>query len=149
MSSLGPLQISYYFIGSKDTASTLTALFAGNTSTAFTLGREMGQLELEVTYTPKVGESNRYLVIRVERGQESDNLFQITKTEDASLGDEYVVSRPYDIIFPNESGTVGGTTYKGDISIPIAHKWGRISVKESGSSNFGTCSVKAILTSRQ
>ena len=143
MASIGPLQLGHDLFVSE----TLTALFSDNTSEVFLVGREMGQLILNISYTPKAGQSNRYLIIRAEFGYSNDSLFQLTQINDCS-DNNYLIYKPYDIVFPDYTGTTGGVEYRGTIPIPVAHKYGRISVKESGTDNFGVISLDMILTSR-
>jgi len=145
---IGPFQVKGVSIGSLTSPETLTASFGDNTTVVEKIGREMEQLMLLVTYTPKVGQSDRYINIRIEFGDVSDDLYQIIKIEDITGVYSELLYRPYDIRFPSSTGTVGGTAYKGRISVPVADIWGRISVKESGSDNFGTIIIKTVRTSR-
>ena len=146
---IGPFQARLgYVIGSESAGATMTAAFSGNTSGVFTVGREMEMLTLYVSYTPKSGQSDRYIVIRLEFGDRNDDLYQIVKNEDYSSDSSILISRPFDRLFPKDTGTVGGTEYKGRIAQPVADKYGRVSVKESGTSNFGTATIKAVITSR-
>ncbi len=140
---IGPFQVN----GPSLDSVTLTAAFSGNTTSVFKVGREMEQIVLYVTYTPKSAQSNRYLLIRAEFGPTNDDLYQITKLEDTSTDSE-TLNRAYDIRFPSSTGSVGGTEYKGRIAVPVADTFGRFSLKESGSSNFGIASLKMKITSR-
>lgn len=141
---IGPFQLTEYAIGAEDTPVTLTALFSGNQS-VWKAGRTMGQMILYVTYTPETGQTDRQLKVRVEMGPKNDDLYQITKAEDISGTPTELLSRPYDIRL---DGAVGGTVYKRRVSIPVADKWTRISVKEDGVANFGTALIRKTITSR-
>ena len=129
-------QSTSYLIGDADTASTLTAAYTGNQESFPT--PEFDRMIVYVTYVPT--ESARNLSIQVEGSPEGTTYFPKTALLDAETG----VSTLLDHIGTLE-GTTGGTTYKKRWEIPISDKFLRVSVKEDGSSNFGTVKVQIIL----
>jgi len=140
MSLSFPIQNNNYIIGKSGDAETLTASYAGNTHDFVIEG--MVQLNLEMTYTPKTGETDRNLYIQIETGSERTDLYMYTVQS---------VGTAYTDLYQNENrfkGAVGGTVYKFPLDLPISNKVCRVSVKEDGSADFGTIIVKAVLSGK-
>jgi hypothetical protein len=123
------IQPTRYLIGSGSAAATLTASYSGNTKTVSIGG--MSQLVLGIIYTP--AQNSRVISIKVEVSFEGTNYYYLT-TEDRRDGAITIHLREPETF----TGTTGGTSYPFTRSYPIAHKIARVSVKEDGSSDFGT-----------
>lgn len=140
MSLSFPTQNNNYVIGTEDSAVTLTTSYGDNTHDFIIEG--MVQLNLYVTYTPKTGETDRIIYIQLEVGNTRNDLYMYTVQ---SVGTAYTDLYQNQLRF---TGAVGGTVYKIPIDIPISGKACRISVKEDGSADFGTATVKAFLSGK-
>ena len=131
-----PVQPGQYIFGTDSTTVTLSDSYNDN-QRAFPIGG-MSEIKVYVQYTPD--QSSRSIYIQIEDGLEEDDLY-LRSTIQPSFNDIEVATPPY--IFPDSgSSTTGSQTYKFSLSIPVASKHFRISIKEDGSSNFGTAKVR-------
>lgn len=115
----------------KDTsASTLTALYAGNTF-SFNIERKE-QLTIPVEFTP--GENNAVLEVKIETGTEMTD-FHEKVAQNTGTSNITLYQTPYKF-----TGTTAGTVYKFEIPVNIANIWARVSFKETatihGTINF-------------
>jgi hypothetical protein len=130
---------------------TLTAAYSGNRSSSFTIGG-YDQAVLAVSYTPKVGQSNRNLYVKVEFSYDGGtDWYPLSISSDAAVASNIVVGTIYDYEF-KFAGAAGGTEYFQRVPLSLAD-YGvgnvplmRISVKEDGSDNFGVASVILMLS---
>ena len=128
------IRSSGYVIGSEDSADTLTAAYAGNAST-FPVGGKY-QLQLYVEYTPAA--NNRTLSIQMEFSPDQSDFYKVVMTSLDSSGTETITVRePQKFL-----GATADTTYKVRVSEPVADSHCRISVKEDGSSDFGSVTLR-------
>lgn len=116
-------------------AVTLTASLNGNLRTFQSYGHS--QCELEVFYTPAA--NTRLCTLFVEYSSNGDDWVPYTMLrEDIGAFTLNAVENPITI-----TGTTGGTTYARKVHIPNLLQHFRVSVKEDGSTDFGTATVKA------
>ena len=134
------VQNNQYILGSSSTGASLTASYGDNTSGVIPTGGMLGVLVC-ISYTPKTGQSNRYISLRVERGPTSDDLYTVTKVTDADATDAVLDRWEYDEKFV---GAVGGTEYKPSYFYDIKWPYMRFSVKEDGEDNFGIVAVRLL-----
>lgn len=121
-------------IGSSSGLATLTASFNDNQQTLDTRLQEF--VTLYIDYTP--AEVSRNLTIQFETGWDKVNFFPASIVTASSAGTETIDQNLIKI-----AGGAGGTSIKRRIVIQMADEYSRFSVKEDGSSNFGTCSIVA------
>jgi len=128
-------------IGSETQSSTLTALYGGNTKTITTGG--MAEITLFIKYTVNGSSgSNRTLYLQIEGGPDASDLYLLQNFEYDSTN-KVVVG--YDDV-REWRNSAPGVTYKETFNRPISFRSLRISLRESGSSNFGTISVRYTLS---
>lgn len=123
-----------YAIGSESTPATLTASYDDNVQIFHTA--DVSQLTLYIAYTVNVLSSNRILYVQLEGGPDQSDFYKLV-TSSLSSGTETL-----NIKTAQFTGATGGTTYKFRVSEPIADQEMRLSVKESGSDNFGTVTIR-------
>jgi hypothetical protein len=123
-------------IGTASAAATLSDSYGDNQVSFPT--PEFDRAVVYVDYTP--AENARQLFIQVEGGPTNSNFYPKT----ALLDDQSGQSTLLDHIGVLD-GTTASTTYKKRWEIPISDKFIRLSVKEDGSSNFGTVKVQIII----
>ena len=149
----------YDIVGSNAAGATLTALPTDNTKSVIVKG--MANQMLAITYTPKSGQSNRYGIVTIEIHMDND-LTTIPTTGWVPYSAGVVSSNPNEVdllpvvegivtgaygtplVLPANSGTpnsTGAVVYNASWNLSIVSGWVRISMCESGSSNFGTGSV--------
>lgn len=134
------VQNSGYFLGSEDELRTLTNSYADNTVSIPTAG--MSVIELYIAYTP--AENNAVIEWKLDRGPESDDVYQETYTwinpnED---GTQEIFLRPAKF-----TGEIDSTTYKFVVSENIACKVLRASFKETATSH-GQFKLRATISGR-
>jgi hypothetical protein len=125
-----------YLIGTSSTNATLTASYDDNYKDLNVEG--VGQLICYIEYVP--AQDGRYIEIQYEFGNDLNDLYKSTTQYPATTNRNLYIT-PTKFI-----GISGGTTYKLRDAIDVADKWFRISVKESGSSDFGTILIRSIAT---
>lgn len=137
MSGVGsPIQNDFYVIGSATTAATLTALFADNTKIFNIEG--INQIVFDVEYTPAA--ANRTISLQYEFSTDNSTFFHRTVVKISST--ERTLTIPPTIFL----GALAGTAYKFEDAVNVANRWMRVSVKEDGSSSFGTVTLKTMVT---
>ncbi len=134
-------QVNCKVIGTPTTPITLAATY--DTPIEITAGY-FNKLALKLNYIPLTGESNRYVTLKVEFTSDDGVTWQELSNV-AATPTETDIYDSATLDFPADHTTTGGVTYTGSIQIPIACDKVRISVKESGSSNFGTMYVRGTL----
>lgn len=124
-------------------AVTLTATFSENTGTIVTADVET--LHLDISYTPLSGQTDRYLELLVEESSDAVTWFpRATISEGngyASVFNHGIFRGPF-----NSSGviaTTGGQVYLWALDFPTASYYQKLSLRESGSNNFGVATLKA------
>jgi len=135
-----PTQNNNYMIGSDSDKPTLTDAYGGNTKTFTVSG--LVQLNLAIAYTPKVGEANRVLSVKVEYGFDETDLYQHTVRREG-LGTTTLYLDEFQF-----TGATGGTEYKFTIDLPISYELCRVSIKEDGGANFGAATIRAALSGK-
>lgn len=126
------IQSDVYLIGTSSTAATLTDTYTDNTKTFQVEG--VSQAAFYIEYTPAA--ASRIVYIQYEFGPASDDFYKSTSKDTTST------ARTLYIVPTQFTGTTASTAYKLRDTIDIADKWLRISVKESGSSSFGTVTIR-------
>jgi len=129
-------QSTSYIIGDETTASTLTDAYTDNKLSFPT--PEFDRAILYVEYTP--AENARNMYIQVEGSPDGTNYYPKTALLDAQTGESTLLDHIGLI-----EGTTASTAYKKRWEVPISDKYVRISVKEDGTSNFGTVTVQTII----
>ena len=116
-------------------AVTLTASLSGNVATVQqTAG--IDQATLYCSYTPKAGQSNRTVSVRVEYSPDNSTWYLDSNASVASSTTAITQNTAFTFL-----GATGGTAYNFVIDVPMSHKFTRISACEDGSGNFGTLSL--------
>lgn len=147
-------QVSYDTIGTRSAPATLTAAYTGNTKTLSC--KYLPDLQVEVRYTPLLGQTDRYALILVETSNDGGTTFtpvsakQVTTTglELYTEGDTSTDGIP--VIIPGDKTSTGGVLYKGTINVQdLQGDFVKISVRESGAANFGTIFLGANLQSKK
>ena len=127
------------------TAATLTDTASDNEGICNIKNVEKPNLLIE--YVPKSGQTDRYLTISVLFSNK-DSLPAASEFT-AEYGSLNVTTGELDIYnnafnFPGSKTSTGGTTYGVQISLPdVAARWMLVTVKESGSADFGTVLINA------
>lgn len=138
-------------IGTVATPVTLTAAFTGNTVTL--VSRCYKKMRLDIKYTPKAAQTNRYLYVLVEESNDNGVTF-FPKTVSIPLPDRIDLynldqdssATGIPLIIPNAGASTGGTAYSVNYDCDICSDFLKVSLKESGSGNNGTAYVNIILT---
>jgi hypothetical protein len=125
-----------YVIGSAATPATLTASFDDNVEVIHVANKS--QVEIYVEYTVNGASSNRTLSLQLEGSPDATTYYKMISNS-ISSGTETWYIRTGQFV-----GATGGVVYRFRISEPIADQSLRISVKESGSGDFGTVKVRII-----
>lgn len=135
-------KLDYDAIGDASAAATLTAAYTGNTKTLDS--KYLNTLHLDIEYTPKAGQTNRFIEIEVRgSNNEGTTFFGIGNKSDTTT--KSLLYEDIPIKFPGDGVSTGGTAMTAQIDIPISHDKIKISVKEDGSANFGTVYIQAAL----
>lgn len=140
-------QYAKYTIGSASAGATLTAAYSGNRSANNIGVGGIEQVVLIGIYTPKAGQSNRIMYLKPEFSFDGGtSWYPFSTGDDAAASSNIIVTTMYDNEFAMV-GATGGTTYYQRVPIAI-NEYGvgesplmRVSIKESGSDNFGTGAV--------
>lgn len=122
-----------YIIGSAAAGSTLTTSY-GDNQVSFPTEMYNG-MRLYVSYTP--GADNRTATLQVEFGPDSSSFFPDTTEQDQSSGEVKLLTWRAQII-----GATNGTEEVRSYRVPVDSSFVRISIKEDGSADFGTVSVR-------
>lgn len=121
--------------GTLFNAVTLTTAYTGNTKTIAVAGAE--EAILFVNYTTGSGETSNSIEIKVEFGPTDTDVYQDVN-EAVSSGTSTLYQKEYTFV-----GASAATSYKFRLPIPVADKFMKVSIKESGvSTNAGTATVK-------
>lgn len=132
-------------IGTVGSPVTLTDDETDNTKTL--LAKFLRGLHLNVNYTPKTGQTDRYLMIAIDLSDDDGTTFHRITTK-ANTTTEIMFYEGAGGIwahFPGNETTTGGTEYIGALDLDIIAEKLKISVKESGSGNYGTAQVGVTL----
>ena len=125
------------------TGVTLTDDFADNQKVLAC--KYLPNLHLDLSYTPKAGQTNRYLMVLIEvSNDEGTTYFPITTK--ANLTTSIKVYDNLFIHFPGDETSTGGVELTGNDDQVIIGDHVKISVKESGSGNYGVCTMRATLS---
>lgn len=124
-------------------AVTLTAAYSGNRKVLDC--KYLPNLHLDFSYTPKTGQSNRILYIYIEVSNDGGATYYPITTK-ANLTTSIKVYDDLGIQFPGDGVSTGGTAYTGYNDFTIVGDKVRISVKESGSDNFGVVTMRAVVS---
>jgi len=147
--------IEHKDLGTVSAPVTLTALYAGNTLTV--LSRLYCDLHLDITYTPKTGETDRIAYILIEYSNDNGETYY-PKTVALSLPDSVELNNlsvdtavtGIPLVMPNAGSSTGGVAYKMTYDMEnIKADFIKISAKESGSADFGTLYINTTLTQNQ
>jgi len=122
---------------------TLTALYTGNRKVLDC--KYLPGLHLDWSYTPKTGQTNRVVYIYIEVSNDGGTTYYPVTTK-ANLPTAIKVYDDVTINFPGDATSTGGTAYTGYDDQTIVGDKVRISVKESGSANFGVLTMQATLS---
>jgi len=122
---------------------TLTALFTGNQKVLDC--KYLPALHLEWSYTPKTGQTNRVVYIYVEVSNDGGTTYYPITTK-ANLPTTIKVYDALSITFPGDSTSTGGTAYTGYDDMTVVGDKVRISVKESGTANFGALTMRTVVS---
>ena len=121
-------------IGTSSSPATLTATYSGNQTTMSTGVFKVATFY--VFYTPAA--SSRNLSIQVEGSADRSNWAKkIIFFETDTSGESNMLGHVVKL-----AGTTGGSQYTARYMVPTADEFLRISVKEDGSSSFGTVFVQ-------
>lgn len=147
-------QETYAVIGTNATAATLTAAFADNRGTFLSAFHK--NLHLDVKFTP--GANNQFLLLLVEYSNDygtsaPTNFFPLTTQVPATTeldvyadsGTSMGTASGIPIVIPGDKTTTSGTAVTAAYDLEINARWVRLSVRDSGSANFGSASVYATL----
>jgi len=141
-------QVSYDCIGNSTTPATLTAAYAGNTKTL--CNKYLPHLHLDAIYTPKTGETDRYVEVLIEVSNDEGTTF-FKRTVQSNSTTESKVYEDNDtgvaFILPGDKTSTGGVAY--DFAFDDENVIGdqvKISARESGSADFGTLYLRATLS---
>ncbi len=131
-------------IHSSGAAVTLTATLSDNLAKIAGRLDDVETIVLEVKYTPKTGQSNRYCELFIEKSSD-DSVYTPICAEVDGAGYNAVYNHglkrgPYDS--SGATVTTGGTVYYWETTFPASAKYYRVSIHEDGSANFGTALVK-------
>lgn len=143
---------SYDAIGTATTAATLTAAYTGNTKTL--LSKYLENLHLDIKYTPKAGQTDRYLYLLIEVSNDDGTTFFPVANKSASTQQTKLYNEDADgnmgipLLVPGDLTSTGGTAQTAFADYDIVGDFVKISVKESGSANFGTIYVRTSLSSK-
>lgn len=145
-------QNSYDVIGTVGSPVTLTAAYTGN-RTADIMAKYLPNIHLDIQYTPKNGQTNRYAYILLEASNDDGvTYFPVgVKSTGSSEIDVFLLDtdgnagEPW--IIPGSKVSTGAVVYSVAAEGTIVAEKLRISVKENGSDNFGTLFCRISLTS--
>ena len=129
---------SYDCIGSASSASTLTAAYAGNTKTLCC--KYLPHLHIDAIYTPKSGQTNRYVEVLIEVSNDEGTTFfkrtlQSNSTTESKVYEDNDTGAAF--ILPGDKTSTGGVAYdfafddEGVIGDQV-----KISAREDGSANL-------------
>lgn len=150
---------SYNAIGTSTSPATLTAAFTGNRITLFS--KYMRRMRLEITFTPGAGSTNQFLLLLIETTNEEaaggpTNFYplgvQINATTEvdyyADSGTSMGTGSGIPIVIPGDKTTTASQAISTSFEVDdLNATYVRLSVRDSGSANFGTCYVRATFSS--
>lgn len=125
--------------GTTCTPVALTANYNSTVSKTFPVGGN-SELVLYIAYTTGSGETSNSIETKIEAGNDSTNLYQLTN-EHALAGVSTITQREFTFVGAS-AGTAYKITYRLDVTYPIM----KVSFKESGVvTNAGTVFCEATL----
>lgn len=131
-------------IGTAASPATLTDDYADNTWV--TSAKYLGKLHLDFDYTPKAGETDRYMYIRLRVSNDGGTSWR-ERTLRSNTTSESKVYQNTPYTFPGSKTSTGGTKYSGELDEEgINAELIQISVKEDSAGNHGTAYVGVTLT---
>ncbi len=114
-------------------SATLTASLNDNLRIFPSYGHDI--LDLEVSYTPAA--SSRTFTLFIEYSSDGSTFYPLTeRMTDIADGHQMLIENPLTV-----AGTTGGTTYRRQVQVRGLLQSVRVSMKEDGSSTFGTAKV--------
>jgi hypothetical protein len=142
-------QISYDVLGTATTGATLTDAYSGNTKTIEST-RYFDVLHLDIKYTPKAAETNRYAKILVEYSNDGGTTYFPISTQANTTTNVLVYDNDtgVDIIFPGDMTSTGGISYSGSAEFNFTADKIKISAKEDSAGNHGTLYIRATLRNK-
>ena len=140
--------LSYKSIGTYDSPETLTAVFADNR--AIHLSKFLTNLHINGKYTPKAGETDRKLYIKIEVSEDREDwhplaIRQNTTTESLAYVDGADGTFGIPMTVPGDKTSTGGTAIPFNFDLNVVAQWVRISAREDGASDFGTIYLETAL----
>lgn len=130
-------------IGTASAPATLTDDYADNTLR--TSVEEFRRLHLDFDYTPKAGETDRYISIRIRYSNDNGVTWR-ERTVKINGTTETLLYPNVPLIFPGTKTSTGGTKYSGVFDEDgFTDELIEISAKEDSAGNHGTLFVGATL----
>jgi hypothetical protein len=134
-------------IGSVAAPVTLSATLSDNTVTVD--GSSMNQFRLRASYTPKAGETDRYMLVKIEESSDNETFYPTSvKAVNSDVIDIVVTGADTTAgvksKFPNYGTSTGGTNYKGAWNVEAYGKYIKVSISEDGAEDFGTATVSIL-----
>jgi hypothetical protein len=144
------MKATYNAIGTVASPATLTAAYTGNTYNQ--VSKYFKKAHLDFSYTPKAGQTNRLAYILVEASNDGGTTYfpvstRLDSTSSIKIytdGAESSAGVPF--VIPGDATSTGGAAYKGFVDFDFIGDRIKISVKESGSDDFGTIFIGLTLT---
>lgn len=135
-------QASYNAIGVPSTPVALTAAYTGNTKTMHS--RYLPNIQINFSYTPKAGQTDRLAYILVEVSNDNGVTFRpyalVSATSDSVNvyveGEVSTAGIPF--VIPGDRTSTGGAAHTGIINLTAIGDFVKVSAREDGSADFGT-----------
>jgi len=134
--------LSYDSVGTVAAPATLTAAYAGNSQEH--LAKGFRTINFNIRYTPKAGESNRYIEVLVEDSNDDGTSYEDQGAKQYTPSTINVYDNQ-ELTFPGSKVTTGGTTYTVSVPVEVNGEKVKVSVRENGTTDFGTVSIISTL----